>query len=59
MSHLSSLSVIPDLAGSAVSDALRGIHLVRIPSQVQMIAFLHTLDDWVDEHPKVSLLFPT
>jgi RAD51-like protein 2 len=50
----SSTAIIADLKDLAVSDILRGIHLVRIPTQVQMIAFLHTIDDWVDEHPKVS-----
>jgi len=38
-----------------VSNILRGIHLVRISTQVQMIAFLHTLDEWVDENPKVRM----
>jgi RAD51-like protein 2 len=40
-----------------VREMLRGIHLVRIPTQVQMIAFLHTLDQWVEEHPNVSTPF--
>jgi RAD51-like protein 2 len=48
---------IADLKGPAVSGLLQGIHLVRIPTQVQMIAFLHTIDEWVDEHPKVSFPF--
>ena len=34
---------------------LAGIHLVRVPSQVRMIAFLYTLDDWIDAHPKVGI----
>lgn len=50
-------TIIADLKGSAASNILRGIHLVRIPTQVQMIAFLHTIDEWVDEHPKVSFPF--
>ena len=49
-----STAIITDFKGPAGSEILRGIDLVRIPTQVQMIAFLHTLDEWVDEHPKVS-----
>jgi RAD51-like protein 2 len=41
------------LLESEASRVLQGIHLVRIPTQVQMIAFLHLLDEWVDEHPQV------
>jgi RAD51-like protein 2 len=52
-----STAIIANLKGPAVSDILRGVHLVRIPTQVQMIAFLHTIDEWVDEHPKVSFPF--
>ncbi|WRT66493.1 uncharacterized protein IL334_003452 [Kwoniella shivajii] len=37
-------------------DILHGIHFVRIPTQTQMIAFLHTLDDWLEAHPKVNLI---
>lgn len=51
------MATIADIEGPALSDILRGIHLVRIPTQVQMIAFLHILDEWIDEHPKVS--FPS
>ena len=36
------------------SETLRGIHLLRIVTQVQMIAFLNTMSEWLDEHPKVS-----
>jgi RAD51-like protein 2 len=32
---------------------LNGIHIVRIATQVQMIAFLNVLDDWLNDHPKV------
>ncbi|KAK8864518.1 hypothetical protein IAR55_001768 [Kwoniella newhampshirensis] len=35
---------------------LHGIHIVRILNQVQMIAFLHTLDEWLGHHPKVNLV---
>jgi RAD51-like protein 2 len=52
-----STAILADLKGPAVSGLLKGIHLVRIPTQVQMIAFLHTIDEWVDEHPKVSFPF--
>lgn len=37
-----------------VEAVLSGIHLVRIATQVEMIAFLHTLDEWLDSHPKVA-----
>ncbi|WWC62107.1 uncharacterized protein I303_104697 [Kwoniella dejecticola CBS 10117] len=37
-------------------DILHGIHLVRIPTQTQMIAFLNTLDEWLESHPKVNLV---
>lgn len=32
---------------------MQGIHLVRIATQVQMVAFLNLLDEWLAEHPKV------
>ena len=31
------------------------VHLVRIATQIQMIAFLNTLDQWLEDHPLVSL----
>jgi len=34
--------------------ALRGIHLLRISTQTQMIALLQILDDWLARHPKVG-----
>ncbi|KAL7421892.1 hypothetical protein Q5752_003664 [Cryptotrichosporon argae] len=37
-------------------DILAGIHLVRIATQVQMVAFLNTLDDWLEAHAKVRLV---
>ncbi|WWD03113.1 hypothetical protein V865_001160 [Kwoniella europaea PYCC6329] len=37
-------------------DIIHGIHFVRIPTQTQMIAFLHTLDEWLETHPKVNLI---
>lgn len=36
-----------------VTSILQGIHLVRVATQVQMIAFLNLLDEWLREHPKV------
>ncbi|WVQ99572.1 hypothetical protein IAU59_006708 [Kwoniella sp. CBS 9459] len=37
-------------------DVVRGIHFVRIHTQVQMIGFIHTLDEWLDGHSKVNLV---
>ncbi|OCF60756.1 hypothetical protein L486_00396 [Kwoniella mangroviensis CBS 10435] len=37
-------------------DILHGIHFVRIPTQTQMMAFLLTLDEWLETHPKVNLI---
>jgi hypothetical protein len=34
-------------------DIIRGIHIMRIATQVQMVALLNTLDDWLAEHPSV------
>lgn len=41
------------LTAESPLQALRGVHLLRIATQVQMIALLHTLDDWLILHPKV------
>lgn len=35
---------------------LQGIHLQRIATQAQMIAFLHALTGWLEAHPKVNLV---
>ncbi|EAL23236.1 hypothetical protein CNBA3520 [Cryptococcus deneoformans B-3501A] len=35
---------------------LKGFYLVRIFSQAQMIAFIYTLSDWLESHPKVNLV---
>lgn len=35
---------------------LDGIHLVRIATQVQMVAFINMLDEWLEQHPMVSSL---
>lgn len=43
------LTVIQALASTLLS----GIHLVRVAAQVQMVAFVNTLDEWLVEHPKV------
>ncbi|WWC89201.1 uncharacterized protein L201_004119 [Kwoniella dendrophila CBS 6074] len=37
-------------------DIIHGIHFVRIPTQAQMVAFLYTLDDWLEAHEKVNLI---
>ncbi|WVF71295.1 hypothetical protein IAT40_006098 [Kwoniella sp. CBS 6097] len=37
-------------------DILRGIHFVRIHTQVQMVGFIHTLDEWLEAHRKVNLI---
>ena len=34
---------------------LQGIHVMRIVTQAEMIAFWHTLEDWLVAHPKVRL----
>lgn len=39
---------------SRASRILDGIHLMRIPTQTEMIAFWHTLEDWMVAHPKVT-----
>ena len=33
--------------------ALEGIHFIRVPTQAQMVALLHCLDEWLEAHPKV------
>jgi hypothetical protein len=48
-------NVLASLTVESPLQALRGIHLLRIATQVQMIALLQTLDDWLLEHPKVQL----
>lgn len=35
------------------ADMLAGIHVTRVATQVQMVAVLHTLDSWLEQHPKV------
>jgi len=41
------------LTAESPLQALRGIHLLRIATQVQMLALLYTLDDWLLQHSKV------
>lgn len=38
----------------ALDDMLEGIHVMRVVTQVQMVAVLHTLDQWLEQHPSVS-----
>ncbi|KAI5454779.1 hypothetical protein NCC49_003663 [Naganishia albida] len=38
------------------AEVLDGIHLVRPLTQPEMIAFWHTLEDWLVAHPKVKLI---
>lgn len=35
---------------------LSGIHYMRIATQVQMIALMNTMDDWLEQHPKVCFV---
>lgn len=42
-----------DILESA-GDAIAGIHLIRIATQVQMMAFLQVMDEWLKQRPKVS-----
>ncbi len=37
-------------------DVISGIYLMRVATQVQLIALLQTLDDWLRDHPKVEPL---
>lgn len=37
---------------------LSDIHLVRVVDQVEFVAFWHTLNEWLTEHPKVSPAHP-
>ncbi|ODO09888.1 hypothetical protein I350_02110 [Cryptococcus amylolentus CBS 6273] len=37
-------------------DVLQGIHLLRVSTQHEMLALLHTLDEWLESHPKVNLV---
>lgn len=39
-----------------VEQIVAGVHVMRVATQVQMVAVLHTLCDWVAEHPKVGLV---
>ncbi|KLT45440.1 P-loop containing nucleoside triphosphate hydrolase protein [Cutaneotrichosporon oleaginosum] len=39
-----------------VEDILQKIHVMRVATQVQMVAVLHTLDAWLEAHPVVKLL---
>ncbi|TYJ54545.1 hypothetical protein B9479_004772 [Cryptococcus floricola] len=37
-------------------DVLQGIHILRVSTQHEMLALLHTLDEWLESHPKVNLV---
>ncbi|KAL1411421.1 hypothetical protein Q8F55_002377 [Vanrija albida] len=47
-------TVVTDTA--KLRDAVDGIHLIRVATQVQMVSLLHTLETWIEEHPKVKLV---
>lgn len=34
---------------------LEGVHFIRVPTQIQMIATLQTLDAWLEAHPQVGV----
>lgn len=34
---------------------LEGVHFIRVPTQIQMIATLQTLDAWLEVHPQVGV----
>ncbi|BEJ16331.1 hypothetical protein CspHIS471_0509360 [Cutaneotrichosporon sp. HIS471] len=42
--------------GSTVEEMLGRIHVMRVATQVQMVAVLYTLDGWLESHPAVKLL---
>jgi hypothetical protein len=44
---------IPPKLGALDPGTLDGIHIIRITTQAEMIAFWHTLEDWLVAHPKV------
>ena len=54
--HRSSFrSLIEYLLGAVpVTDILDGIHLVRATTQIEFLAFMHRLENWLSEHEKVS-----
>lgn len=39
-----------------LEDVLAGIHVTRVATQVQMVAVLHTVESWLEQHPKVRQL---
>ncbi|KAH8081385.1 P-loop containing nucleoside triphosphate hydrolase protein [Filobasidium floriforme] len=41
---------------ASVNDVLQGIHLVRATTQIEFLAFCHTIESWLSEHDKVRLV---
>jgi hypothetical protein len=39
---------------ASVNDVLQGIHLVRATTQIEFLAFCHTIESWLSEHDKVG-----
>lgn len=48
---IESLSDAPE--GGTVEELLARIHVMRVATQVQMVAVLHTLDAFLESHPAV------
>ncbi|WVQ72375.1 hypothetical protein IAR50_001927 [Cryptococcus sp. DSM 104548] len=48
--------VVVDEEKQSPLDIIQGIHLVRVSTQIEMLGLLHTLDDWLASHPKVTLV---
>jgi hypothetical protein len=42
------------LLAASVNDVLAGIHLVRATTQIEFLAFCHTIESWLSEHDKVG-----
>ncbi|GMK55255.1 hypothetical protein CspeluHIS016_0203110 [Cutaneotrichosporon spelunceum] len=50
------LDSLPDSGGRSVDEILERIHVMRVATQVQMVAVLHTLGGWLESHPAVKLV---
>ncbi|KAJ9127789.1 hypothetical protein QFC24_000072 [Naganishia onofrii] len=51
----------PDLSASRIPTStpeqlLDGIHVIRVTTQAEMLAFWYTIDDWLRAHPRVKLI---
>lgn len=46
----------PDMTPKQLLD---GIHIMRVTTQPEMLAFWYTLDDWLHSHPSVGLSLPS